>query len=1020
MKQPYQLDPEKKRMREEARAAKHAETIAAAMKMMAEKYEAARGPEGHTPKYGVDFLKPAEMAKIKKDLTPVYGRDYMTQQELNRFLDMATPKKGKDYFDGKPGAAGAPGKAGKSLTWNDLTKEQKNSLVGATGPTGPMPKHEWYGTSIRFEMAPGKWGQWTDLIGNPGETKVVQGGFQPNTGGASRFSELADVIPYDQSKAGLYVKVNARGDGLEFGAGGGGGGSIGGTITGGTAGSVLYLGPLNVLAEDNANFFYNTSTSRLSLGSTDTTRGRLSILQAANSSSDGMSIASTAFGGSMRLWVDGSNQSRIDAGSTGAGNIALNSGGGNVMVGTTTPASFITFDATSNQVADAYLISIIEATGRDSGIVLGRSARNGFGLKMVTGTNDYLGFQVSGSTLPAFSDVAKMVLVDNGRLGLGIVTPANWFHMDAGNATASRIQWTAGTTTGQTSSDGTTMGITAAGVFEIRQQEAQAINVYINGTLRTTWASGGTGDLVHNGTFVLTRNAIAATNTAGVRVENQTLATVGAQIQQPPAISQTGHVWDTGASATRIQDWRLQPKYTAGNPGTAVWSWQYQYNAGGYTTLMNLSSAGHLSIGQGGDTAASVARLQVMRNGSGLPQFAFGHDVSTAYATFNMDSSGGTTVDITGAFASTPYWIFQDKITGNADIAVPRATSAFLIGTNNSISETVSGAAYINANGVRAHASLASTLTKMVNTDAAHFMRQVYSYGISFHTQVGNGDAIGTTYADSINERVKIGTDGVTTFTNYTLGLGIGVSVSAMQSAPVTNHINTWIMYSADGSGGGSVYPYAENGNLVLQPRTSVGRDVVIMAGSTTPTPFAVFTRNSRFGVATTAPDKVVEINLGTADALRLSYNDSNGSAATRADFTLSSVGVMTVTPAGSAPGVAFAEKVLFSKTAYFVEFDNGNSGTADTIDWTQGNKQKSTLTGNCTFTFTAPPGPCTLVLKLIQDGTGSRTATWPAAVHWPGGVAPTLTTTAGRVDIITLYWDGTTYFGNYSLNYVA
>lgn len=106
--------------------------------------------------------------------------------------------------------------------------------------------------------------------------------------------------------------------------------------------------------------------------------------------------------------------------------------------------------------------------------------------------------------------------------------------------------------------------------------------------------------------------------------------------------------------------------------------------------------------------------------------------------------------------------------------------------------------------------------------------------------------------------------------------------------------------------------------------------------------------------------------------------------------------------------------------TAYFTETDNGNSGTADTIDWTVSNKQKSTLTGNCTFTFTAPPGPCSLILKLVQDGTGSRLVTWPAAVHWPDGTAPTLTVTASKVDIITFYYDGTTYFGNAALNFTA
>jgi len=117
---------------------------------------------------------------------------------------------------------------------------------------------------------------------------------------------------------------------------------------------------------------------------------------------------------------------------------------------------------------------------------------------------------------------------------------------------------------------------------------------------------------------------------------------------------------------------------------------------------------------------------------------------------------------------------------------------------------------------------------------------------------------------------------------------------------------------------------------------------------------------------------------------------------------------------------VQSSTKHLFDKTAYFSEIDNGNSSTADTIDWTAGNKQKSTLTDNCTFTFTPPPGPCSLVLKLVQDGTGSRTITWPAAVKWSGGTAPTLTTTASKIDIITFYYDGTNYYGSSVLNFSA
>ena len=97
---------------------------------------------------------------------------------------------------------------------------------------------------------------------------------------------------------------------------------------------------------------------------------------------------------------------------------------------------------------------------------------------------------------------------------------------------------------------------------------------------------------------------------------------------------------------------------------------------------------------------------------------------------------------------------------------------------------------------------------------------------------------------------------------------------------------------------------------------------------------------------------------------------------------------------------------------AYSQEIDNGNSSTADTIDWTTGNFQRSTLTDNCTYTFTAPTGTTTLILKLIQDGTGSRIATFPASVKWSGGTAPTLTTTANAIDIISFYYDGTNYYG--------
>lgn len=104
---------------------------------------------------------------------------------------------------------------------------------------------------------------------------------------------------------------------------------------------------------------------------------------------------------------------------------------------------------------------------------------------------------------------------------------------------------------------------------------------------------------------------------------------------------------------------------------------------------------------------------------------------------------------------------------------------------------------------------------------------------------------------------------------------------------------------------------------------------------------------------------------------------------------------------------------VTFGRTACFsAEVDNGNSGAADTVDWTVGNKQKSTLTGDCTYTFDPDPiGPCSLTLRLIQDGTGGRDATWPGEVTWLGTEPTWSDGAAGKSIVVSFYYDGSTYW---------
>jgi hypothetical protein len=89
-----------------------------------------------------------------------------------------------------------------------------------------------------------------------------------------------------------------------------------------------------------------------------------------------------------------------------------------------------------------------------------------------------------------------------------------------------------------------------------------------------------------------------------------------------------------------------------------------------------------------------------------------------------------------------------------------------------------------------------------------------------------------------------------------------------------------------------------------------------------------------------------------------------------------------------------------------------GNSSTSQTLSLTNGTVQTVTMTGNCTFTMPTATAGKSFILIAVQDGTGSRTATF-TSVKWAGGSAPTLTTTAttGR-DIFAFVSDGTNWYG--------
>lgn len=169
--------------------------------------------------------------------------------------------------------------------------------------------------------------------------------------------------------------------------------------------------------------------------------------------------------------------------------------------------------------------------------------------------------------------------------------------------------------------------------------------------------------------------------------------------------------------------------------------------------------------------------------------------------------------------------------------------------------------------------------------------------------------------------------------------------------------------------------------------------------------------------------------NLGATTLGANLFTVTNPSAITfprfNADNSVSALGASdfrTAIGAGTGGGdvTLTGTQTLTNKTVEAGVFTNGyteetvtaNTSTAYTVDLANGSLQILTLTGNCTFTFPTATAGRSFILLLRQDGTGSRTVTWPAAVKWPGGTAPTITTTASRQDIFSFVSDGTNWFG--------
>ena len=224
-----------------------------------------------------------------------------------------------------------------------------------------------------------------------------------------------------------------------------GGGSIGSSILDGITGSVLFVGAGPVLAQDNANFFYDIATGRLGLGtnspqrllhlatssavrttlhaydSTDTTDGNGSVISFRTTTSGAGGTAFTELAGiafTVNTHDHATRNGMLQFATANAGAVAIQMtilGNGNIGIGTESPVS------TSNYKT----LTLSSTTGgqivfQDDGVSKGFIYNNAtdFIFSSVTG-GAFIFYGETGITERLRIDSGGITLPDNSFIGLG-------------------------------------------------------------------------------------------------------------------------------------------------------------------------------------------------------------------------------------------------------------------------------------------------------------------------------------------------------------------------------------------------------------------------------------------------------------------------------------------------------------------------------------------------------------------------------------------------------------------------
>jgi hypothetical protein len=509
-------------------------------------------------------------------------------------------------------------------------------------------------------------------------------------------------------------------------------------------------------------------------------------------------------------------------------------------------------------------------------------------------------------------------------------------------------------------------------------------NISVSGTWpnQTVSATGSAAGNV-TGPTIATDNAVARyDNTTGQIIQNS-----GVIISDANVI--TGGTWNGTAIAVAYGGTgTATPSLVQGTNVTITGTWPNQtINASGggggsgTVTDMSIVSANGLAGTVATSTTTPAVTLSttvtgvVKGNGTALSAATAGTDYVAPGGALGTPSSG-TATNLTGLPLTTGVTGLLPVANGGTGTATP----SLVQGTN----VTVTG-------------------TWPNQTINASSSAQVYpGAGIANST----GTAWGTSYTTTGTGTV-VALDTSPTFVTPALGTPsalVGTNITGTAAGLTAGNVttNANLTGAVTSVGNATSLGSFSSANLLgaLTDETGTG-SAVFATSPTLVTPILGTPTSATLTNATGLPIATGVSGLGTGVATFLGTPSSANLISVVTDETGSGVLVFNNTPALTNPTVT-----NYVETPY-----SANSSTAITLALTNGTVQIITLTGNATITMPTATSGKSFIMLLKQDATGSRTVTW-TTVKWPGGTAPTITSTASKQDIYSFFADGTNWYG--------